>query len=419
MTDHSPIDEYAIKPVPEAKTVSGWQVGCVVIGIAITLPGLYSGGEITQTLGLSKAFWALAIGAAVLSIMSIPTSIIGQQTRRTSYHLIRSVFGPWGGPIINTVFGLILLGWYAVTAELFGRTLMIGFDQILGIMLPQWMFTVGSSLLVLLTTLYGFKAIDRMAVIVVPLLMLTFAFVTFQALNGSLPRIGDTSDLPQKPFGWAVDAIIGSMIVSVVLMPDLSRYARTRSDAIIAAILGNGGGSLIGMALAMLPALVSGSVDPMAYMGAAGLGVFALFVLVGTTWTTNSVNLYSTGLVVGEVGKIENYRGIIWACGLLGTALALVGIADNLIDFLLLLGVIVPPIAGVYLIDYFFFGARAETPRTACLCAGLSAGFGVMHYTGWLPQGLTLGIAALDALLLSAVLYASLLWADRKRAAAQ
>lgn len=419
MNENSGPDEYALKPVPEDKTVSGWQVGCVVIGIAITLPGLYSGGEITQTLGLSKAFWALLAGAAVLALMSIPTAIIGQQTRRTSYHLIRNVFGPFGGPIINTIFGLILLGWYAVTAELFGRTLMIGFDDVLGIVMPQWAFTIISSVLVLLTTLYGFKAIDRLAVVVVPLLMLTFAYVTLKALNGTLPQIMEITAPPEKTFRWAVDAIIGSMIVSVVLMPDLSRYARTHKDAIIAAVLGNGGGSLIGMVLAMLPALVSGAVDPMAYMGAAGLGFFALFILIGTTWTTNAVNLYSTGLVVGEVGKIESYRSVIWVCGLLGTALALVGIADNLIDFLLLLGVIVPPIAGVYLIDYFFFGARAANPATACLCAALSAGFGIMHYIGWFPAALSTGISALDALLLSAALYTSFLWAERKREALQ
>lgn len=408
--------EYATQPVPEGKTVSGWQVGCVIVGIAITLPGLYSGGEISQILGIQTAFYALIAAAAVLSIMSIPTAVIGQETRRTSYGLIRQVFGPIGGPAINAVFGVILLGWYAVTAELFGRTLMLGFDTILNISQPQWVFTVISSLLVVITTLYGFKAIDRLAIIAVPLLILVFAYVSVQALQGTLPQMAALPAPQGGRFGWAVNALIGSMIVSVVLMPDLSRYARTRADAIIAGILGNGGGSVVGMALAMLPASVSGSFDPMTYLVAAGLGVGALLVLVGATWTTNAVNLYSTGLVVGDVTQRESYRSIITVCGILGTALALFGIADNLIDFLLLLGALVPPIAGVYLVDYFALAQRGQNPGTACISALLAAAFGVLHHFTMLPASLSTGLTAIDGLVISAAIYAALCWADRRRA---
>lgn len=415
MQDDSHSNEYAISPVPEAKTVSGWQVGCVVIGIAITLTGLYSGGEIAQTLGLKKALLALFAAAAVLSLMSIPTAIIGQQTRRTSYSLIRSVFGPIGGPIINCVFAAVLLGWYAVTAELFGRTLMIGFDEILGIALPQWIFTIVSSILVLVTTLYGFKAIDRLAIVAVPLLILTIGYVSLTAFLGALPTLVDMEPMEVKSFRWAVDAVIGTMIVNVVLMPDLTRYARSKGDAVIAAILGNGGGSVISMALAMLPAIITGSVDPMVYMLAAGLGLIALLILIGATWTTNAINLYSTGLVVGDITQSENYRVVVAFCGALGTGLALVGIADNLIDFLLLLGILVPPIAGVYLVDYFIFNGDIQRPKVACLSALLAAGFGLLHYQALIPSDLSCGLSALDALILSAALYAIFCWADKRR----
>ena len=37
---------------------------------------------------------------------------------------------------------------------------------------------------------------------------------------------------------------------------------------------------------------------------------------------------------------------------------ALVGIAGRLIDFLVLLGLLVPPVAGVYLADFFVFARR-------------------------------------------------------------
>ena len=39
--------------------------------------------------------------------------------------------------------------------------------------------------------------------------------------------------------------------------------------------------------------------------------------------------------------------------GAVGTGLAMLGITDHFIEFLEWLGVIVPPIAGIYLVDYF------------------------------------------------------------------
>lgn len=405
--------EHATTPVPEAQTVSGWQVGLVIIGIAITLPGLYSGGEVAQVLGLKKALLALIFGAAVLAIMSIPTAIVGQQTRRTSYAMIRHVFGAYGGHALNALFALILLGWYAVTADLFGRTLQTGLLSVFDVSVPVWALTMVSSALVTLTTLYGFQAIDRLAIIAVPLLFALIAFISVRTLQTGFDPAPTQAGSHEDPFIWAVNTVIGAMVVSVVLMPDLSRYARSKTDAIVAAILGNGIGSVVAMALAMIPALATGTLDPMGYMLAAGMGVAAVLVLVSATWTTNAVNLYSTGLVVAEITRKERYASLVLAGGVIGTGFALLGAADYLIDFLILLGVVVPPVAGVYLIDYFIFGGKAAWPGLACLSAATSTALGLLLHFGLLPSGFSSKIAALDTLIVSALLY----WASVRLAA--
>ena len=65
-------------PVKESETVSGFQIGVVLIGISITLPLLYSAGELVQGIGLSKAIIAALTGALILSLMSIPAAIVGK-----------------------------------------------------------------------------------------------------------------------------------------------------------------------------------------------------------------------------------------------------------------------------------------------------------------------------------------------------
>ncbi|MCG8412757.1 MAG: cytosine permease, partial [Pseudomonadales bacterium] len=139
----------------------------------------------------------------------------------------------------------------------------------------------------------------------------------------------------------------------VVLMPDLSRYARSVKDCVSASILGNGIGNCFSMLMGVTPAIVTGLLDPMAYMISLGLLGSAFTILVFATWTTNSVNLYSTTLAVAIINPKTAEWKLAIACGVFGTTLAMIGITDYFIGFLEWLGVIVPPVASVYLTDYF------------------------------------------------------------------
>ena len=96
----------------------------------------------------------------------------------------------------------------------------------------------------------------------------------------------------------------------------------------------------------------------MRYMATLGLVGIAFATLVLSTWTINAINLYSTGLVTSTAFRKTPYGRIVISCGVLGTIVAVIGVADRLIGFLVLLGLVVPPIAGVYLTDFFVLGRR-------------------------------------------------------------
>ena len=149
-------------PVAESEAVSGFQIGVVIIGISITLPLMYSAGELANGIGLSNALIAVVIGALILSLMSVPASIVGVKTRLSSYMIVEHTFGYAGAKFVNFWFGILLLGWYAVTAELFGRTLFLAAGDLTSLTLAEPVYTVLSSALVTVTTIYGFKAIDRL-----------------------------------------------------------------------------------------------------------------------------------------------------------------------------------------------------------------------------------------------------------------
>lgn len=347
-------DESARIPVREDETVSGWSVGVVIFGICLTLPTLYTGAITAEQLGFIGTAKAVGLASLILSIMSIPAAIVGAETRLSSYLIIEFVFGRRGSDFVNALLGLTLLGWFAVTAGFFGETLAIAFEEILAVSPPTWLLTLISSLLILITTIFGFKAIDRLALFAVPLLILFLLYVSNLSLaDYSWEIVLSTEGSNPAYFSTAVSTVIGSLIVGVVLMPDLSRYARSVKDCVYASVLGNGVGNCFSMLMGVAPAIVTGLLDPMAYMIALGLVGSAFVILVFATWTTNSVNLYSTTLAVAIIKpKIPEWKLTV-ACGVIGTALAMIGITDYFIGFLEWLGVIVPPVASIYLTDYF------------------------------------------------------------------
>ncbi|GAB5413560.1 MAG: cytosine permease [Congregibacter sp.] len=406
-------DASARTPVDASEAVSGVQIGVVLIGVSITLPLLYSAGEIARAIGLRSAVIATLIAAFVLSLMSIPAAIVGVRTRLSSYMIIEHTFGYRGAKLINLGFAVFLLGWYAVTAELFGRTLFLGARELTALRAPEWLFTVGSSILVVATTVYGFKAIDRLALVAVPFLLLALATTVGLSLDAvSLSSLGAIPGSGDLTVTTAVSAVIGAAIVGVVLTPDLTRYARNTSDCITASFIGQGAGMSIAYLAGMIPVLAWSELEPMTYMVLMGFGGIALAVLVFATWTTNVINLYSTALASCASIPFGNYRNVVLVAGVLGTGAALVGISERLIDFLVVMGVLVPPVAGVYLADFFILGRRdfseahlvARPPwRHSAIFAAVGTGaFSTwLYFAGWSVTT----IGAVDSLFLSIAVY--------------
>jgi len=199
------------------------------------------------------------------------------------------------------------------------------------------------------------------------------------------------------------------------LTPDLTRYARNVRDCITASFLGQGGGMTIAYVVGMIPVLVWNELEPMNYMFMIGYGGMALAVIVFATWTTNVINLYSTALSARASVPLGQYRSVVIVSGIVGTIAAVVGISENLIEFLIVMGLLVPPIAGVYLVDFFYFKRTDFSPqrlegRPAIRVNAIVVGLGTGIVSTWMffsGKSLT-SIGALDSLFISIAAYIAL-----------
>ena len=347
-------DDYSRTKVPEDKTVNGIRIASIIIGIGVTLPVFFVGSEVTQALGLEKAIWVFMGVCIVLSLLCSITAIIGNRSRLSTYMLLHFSFGKKGALLINLLVAITLLGWYAVTVEIFGQALTDAFSQLLNISLPVSVGIVLGSVLMTLTSIYGFRMIERFSAIAVPLMLLFVVYVlyvtTTQNSMGTLFQIDGNGSMTTTQ---AISAVVGMVILTPVLMPDYSRFARTDKDSLISIL-----GLTIGFPLVLLaggiPSLITGEIDIMKIMIGLSLTIPALFILIFSTWTTNTANLYSTQLTLSTVFTKTKEAKLGILASIVGTLLALFGVAIHFIDFLNVSSIFIPPVSAIFIADFFF-----------------------------------------------------------------
>ncbi len=372
--------DFSTARVPAAQTVHGLHVALVLIGIAITIPAFLTGAEIGQSMGLDQAAMAIPAGAALLCLIGCMAATIAARTRLTTYMIIQFPFGTRGALVVNAVISITIFGWFTVTASFFGESIQQFMQDTWGTSGNLNALIAFGSALVILTTVFGFKALDKLAVVAVPLLFGALVWLVWLVLqDASLTTLRQFAGSGMS-FGQGVTAVVGGFIVGAVIVPDYCRYVRNTAHGLLAAVLHFGiAYPLILFALAVV-SIHSGERNFNTIMSGMGLGVIGLLVLIFATWTTNTGNLYSNALVLRTLfSRIPMWLMVVLA-GVLGTLLAVAGVTRYFIDFLLFLGICIPPVAGIYIADYFWVNRSRYAVENL---AGLPR-FGWPAFSAWL-----------------------------------
>lgn len=411
------MSNYSTTPVPEAETVGCLHLTAVIVAMATSLPAFLLGADIFMALGAVRGTFAALTGCLVLALLAMLTMSIGGVVRLNTYTIIRAVFGDLGGRLVTLLLSLTVFGWFGITATLFGRICERAFNDTLGWSPTESTFIVGGGVLMIATAIFGFRALDLLGRWTVPLMLLVMAASAFLIIEPvGLRVVVDTQAVPSvniPGMGAAASIVIGSLMVAVAIAPDIARFSRSKGHSIAAAALSYGVGVLLILMLAGLPALATGSNDLVNNMSNSGLGVFALVILVLATWTTNATNLYSASLGMSQWFVARREWQVTLVAGIIGTGLALAGILDYFIDFLVFLSLAIPPVAGIYITHYFLAtdGNFTEAGSTQWRPRAFVAWFGGTAIAAALAYGygtsLT-GIPACDATLAAAGIYAAL-----------
>ena len=402
--------DYAGTPVPENATVPGWRVALIIASFTFALPAFLNGAQTGLALGFVHAVTAAFLAGVILCAGACLTAVLSVRTRLTTYVLIQRSFGIQGAALVNIVLALIHFCWFGVNVSFFGDAMTVAHDQGYGIPGNFQIYVILGSVLITFSTIYGFKMLDRLAIIAVPLVGVILIAVCIAAIRGNASLDFSPMDKPpvSMSFGLALSALVGGNMLTVAAMPDLSRFIKTERGAILGMALSFPLTAPLVMVVSALIALATLRTDIMQLVNDLGFGAPALVVLLVSVWTINALNLYSAGLSLAATFPKVPQRVFVIVGGIVGCCCALFGIIDHFIPFLVTLGLIIPPIAAIYVIDGFtIFHAKAEIfPerfRWSAIAVWLLSLAITLPVTslGW--QFTT--IPALDATLLAAVLY--------------
>ncbi|MGH6696681.1 purine-cytosine permease family protein [Sphingopyxis sp.] len=412
---------YASGRLPEELTIPGWRVALIIASFTFSLPGFLNNAQAGLALGLNQAVLAALGAGLILCVGACLTAVVSVRTRLTTYTLVQRSFGLWGAALVNIVIAIVHFCWFGVNVSFFGDAMVAASQQGYGIPGNFNLFVVIGSIIITLSTIWGFRTLDRLAMVAVPFVGVILIAVCISAFGTNpSPDLGPVAAPPvPMSFGIALSSLVGGNLLAVAAMPDLSRFIRTERGAVSAMLLSFPFCAPIIMLVSALIALATGLTDIMKLVVAMGFGLPALAMLVLSVWTINALNLYSAGLSMAATFPRLKPVAIIVIGGAIGCLFALLGIINSFVPFLIALGLIIPPIAAIYVIDGFMaFRDQDDVATVPVRWKAIGVWIGSLAVT--LPAmqfGWTLTtVPALDATILAAGAYLAVSRLRRKAA---
>jgi cytosine permease len=409
-------DDYSLSRVPQSARQSLWSITIVRVGALATISQFILGAALGYGMTFWEAFWATMFGSVILQVISFLLGYAGAREGLSTSLLSRwTGFGRYGSSIIGAIIAIACIGWFGVQNGVFADGLVQATNGKLSLPVAATLTGLGVTILVI----FGFKLLSVTATIAVPAFLLAVGVGIYQVLSKhSLFDLTTTAPAGDPlTMGVAATMVAGGFIIGAVITPDFSRFAKSGKDVFWMTMIGTFVGELGINMIAVLMAHAARTNDVVSIMVQTS-GWLGAIVVVFSTIKINNLNLYSSSLgftnIFDTVFNIKLNRGVVTLIiGVIGTVLSVLGILDMFVGFLILLGVFIPPVAGIMVIDYFILKthrkaldesrangtlpAEVEKMSPVTLIAW-AAGFAAGYFV-------TAGIPSINSLVVSAVVY--------------
>lgn len=410
------VDDFAMDRVPPAARRPMRDILWVRLGVLTAMSQFVLGAALGYGMTFWAAFWAIVVGSVLLEVVGLLIGVAGAWEGLPTGVLARwSGFGKYGSALISLVVAVGSMAWFGVQNSIFADAVNRATQGYLG--LPLCSILTG--LFVTFIAIFGFRWLVWTASVTVPAFVGVVGYGIYRVLETeSLPElISMPSPGPGISLVTGATMVAGGYMLGAVVTADLARFCRSGKDVFWMTLISTFVGELgIGLAAVLLAhAARTSDVITIIFNLAGWIGVTVVSL---ATVKINDVNLYGSSLhltnVIQALFRWRVNRGVVTAAlGAVGTLFSIVGILKHFVEFLLILGVAIPPIAGVLVVDYFILKRDRTALATAQQTLSLPPSCEWMNPVGilaWLvgflaSYGIEGGIASLNSILVSGVFY--------------
>jgi cytosine permease len=370
--------DYPLEAVPTTARRSLLSVSVVLLGFTFFTPTMFAGADLGAAFSLSDLMGVIAVGSIVLGAYVGAVAIIGARTGLTSVLLSRYTLGRKGAKWADLVLGGTQIGWFAVTVGFFALVTAGAFglgDFGLNALI------IGGSIVMGATAYYGYRGMELLSVVAVPLMTILCFWVLFRAF-GDAEAVGGFSSFTTSgrlTWGAGVTIVVGTFASGGTQVANWSRFARSTKDAAVAGLLAFFLANALMLGFGAIGGLVYQTPDFSDVLIAQGLAVWGVLLLLLNYWTTGDNTAYAFGVAGAEMFDRPTKKPfIIWGV-VIATVLALMGFYTGLGTWLTLLGVFIPPLGGAIIGDHLFVWRGRPLPdmdslpalRWSCIMAYL------------------------------------------------
>lgn len=198
------------------------------------------------------------------------------------------------------------------------------------------------------------------------IILIFWSFAVATKDVGGLAGLKSIIPMESMSLGAAITIVFGTFVSGGTQATNWTRFAKSARIAVFASLIaffiGNGFMIFAG-AYGAYVYQEADIVNVLAIQGLLLLGIVMLFLNIWTTQDNTVYNFSVAGCNLFRTAKRRNFT-IIGAA--IGTVLAIFGMYNWLIPYLVLLGTFIPPIGGVIMSD-FFLKHRGKYPKLAAI----------------------------------------------------
>ncbi|MGY5453400.1 cytosine permease [Agarivorans sp. MS3-6] len=348
----SQTNDFPLSAVPDDQRKGWWSMASVLLGFTFFTATMWAGGTIGTAFSFSELIWIIVIGNLLLGSYAAGLAYVAYKTGLNSVLLGRYCFGLKGSMLSDFVLGFTQIGWYAWGTATIAIVLvkLLGLPE--GLTIPLMvLFGFGFCI----TATIGYRGIELLSKVSVPAMLVFIAISLFQGVIdvGGLSQLIGIEPTSTMPMAAAITMVFGTFVSGGTQATNWSRFSKSGKIAVtttlVAFFIGNGLMVFVGA----FGALVYQQADIVDVLVAQGFVLVAVLMLFTNIWTTQDNTIYNFAAAGCNLLRTDKRRAVTIGGAAIGTLLAIFGMYNMLIPFLILLGTFIPPIGAIIMTDFW------------------------------------------------------------------